>query len=281
MRKIYLFLSIIFFLFLPDYVFAKPVKIEIVPCKIFPGDAFLIKIKNLKNKNTPVALINKKEFGFVEYEKDSFIAIGAMDINTKPGRYKIKIKSGNRVFKRNLLVKIKNFPSLSLNLPNEKVFPSEDDLRRIRDEDMKMYEIFNVVTDKKWEGNFILPLENEISTLFGVRRIMNEKWTSMHRGIDFRGKEGEEVKATNNGQIVVTAELFYGGNTIVIDHGLGIYSIYMHLSCIRVKSGDEIKKGEIIGNVGSTGRATGPHLHFGIKINGININPVSLIKLNI
>jgi len=281
MKRKYLFLSIIFLFVLPGYVFAKPVKIQIVPRKIFPGDAFLIKIKNLRNKNTPVALINKKEFAFVEFGKGCYIAIGAIDINARPGKYKIKIKSGNSSFKSNLLVKRKIFPSVSLNLPDEKVFPSDDDLKRIQDENIKMNEVSGLITEKKWEGNFIFPLENEISTLFGVKRIMNEQWTSIHKGLDFKGKEGEEVKASNNGKVVLTEELFYGGNTIVIDHGLGIYSIYMHLSRIKVKSGDEIKKGEIIGNVGSTGRATGPHLHFGIKLNGINVNPDSLIKLNI
>jgi murein DD-endopeptidase MepM/ murein hydrolase activator NlpD len=132
-----------------------------------------------------------------------------------------------------------------------------------------------------WEGKFIAPLENEISTVFGTKRVMNEKWTSVHRGMDIRGKEGEQVRASNSGKVVLSEELFYGGNTLVLDHGQGIFSVYMHLSGFNVKSGDIVSKGDAIGLVGSSGRSTGPHLHFGVKVVGINVNPVSLMKLEL
>ncbi len=281
MKNSFLFLFLLAIIFLPESVFGKSVIIQTTPEKIYPGDAFLIKIKNLRSKNSPVAIVNKKEFVFVENDKNSYIAIGAMDINSKPKKYKIRIKSGNKIFWSYLHVKKKKFPSIHINLPEEKVFPNEIDQLRIADEKCKMEQIWQLTTEKKWEGSFILPIKNEISTKFGAKRIMNQKLTSIHWGIDFKAQEGEGIKASNNGKVVLTENLFYGGNTIVIDHGLGIYSIYMHLSDIKVKPNDEIKKGEVIGNVGSTGRATGPHLHFGIKINGINVSPVSLIKLNI
>lgn len=282
MKRCYLLISLIFFLILPDYVFAKPVKINVFPEKIFPGDAFLIKVKNLKSKDIPVAYVNKKEFVFVESSKDSYIAIGAFDINAKSRKYKIKIKSGKKIFTKNIYVRKKKFSAIKLSLPDEKVFPDEDDLNRIELEKTKLKEIWQTITEKKWEGNFISPLENEPSTLFGVKRIMNEKWISIHRGVDLKGQEGELIKASNNGKVVLTEDLFYGGNTIVIDHGLGIYSLYMHLSSMMVKDGDYVEKGQIIGKLGSTGRATGPHLHFGIKINSIDVNPISLIqKINL
>jgi murein DD-endopeptidase MepM/ murein hydrolase activator NlpD len=123
------------------------------------------------------------------------------------------------------------------------------------------------------------PLENDISLRFGTKRIMNRKMISVHRGVDIRGKKGEQIRASNNGRIVLAGELFLGGNTIIIDHGQGIYSIYMHLSKFNSDVNDSVSRGDVIGHVGSTGRSTGPHLHFGIKVNTISVNPFSLIRL--
>jgi murein DD-endopeptidase MepM/ murein hydrolase activator NlpD len=138
-----------------------------------------------------------------------------------------------------------------------------------------------VITDRVWDGEFIQPLDNEVSTVFGVKRIMNKKKTSLHRGVDFRGKSGEPVRAFNRGRVVLADELFYGGNTVILDHGQGIYSIYMHLSKFNVKVNDILEKGTVVGRVGSSGRATGPHLHFGVKIRSINTNPLSFLELGL
>jgi len=151
----------------------------------------------------------------------------------------------------------------------------------VEKENKKLKDIRQNVSERMWEGKFMPPLENEISTVFGTKRVMNEKWTSVHRGMDIRGKEGEQVRASNSGKVVLSEELFYGGNTLVLDHGRGIFSIYMHLSGFNVKSGDIVSKGDAIGLVGSSGRSTGPHLHFGVKVAGINVNPVSLMKLEL
>ena len=123
--------------------------------------------------------------------------------------------------------------------------------------------------------------DTEISTEFGVKRIMNKKKTSVHRGMDFRGATGTPVKALNAGKVVLADDLFYGGNTLIIDHGMGLYSVYMHLSKINVAHGSRVGKGQLVGLVGSSGRATGPHLHLSVKLNGISVNPESLFKLKL
>jgi murein DD-endopeptidase MepM/ murein hydrolase activator NlpD len=125
----------------------------------------------------------------------------------------------------------------------------------------------------------MLPLENETSTLFGTKRILNKKRVSVHKGLDIKWEE--EVKASNSGRVVLAEELFFGGNTIILDHGQGIYTIYMHLSEFNITPEDIISKGDVIGLVGSSGRSTGPHLHFGVKVLNINTNPISLVKLNL
>jgi murein DD-endopeptidase MepM/ murein hydrolase activator NlpD len=109
---------------------------------------------------------------------------------------------------------------------------------------------------------------------------MNEKKTSVHGGMDYKGETGTPVKAVNSGRIVLNEELFFGGNTLIIDHGMGLFSVYMHLSEFRVSKDEKVLKGQIIGLVGMSGRATGPHLHLGVKLHGTNVNPLSLFKLD-
>jgi murein DD-endopeptidase MepM/ murein hydrolase activator NlpD len=110
---------------------------------------------------------------------------------------------------------------------------------------------------------------------------MNKTWTSVHRGVDIKGAEGDKVRASNNGKVVLAQGLFFGGNTIVLDHGQGIHTVYMHLSQMNVRFGDSVSKGDVIGLVGSTGRSTGPHLHFGVKISNVSVSPPSILKLDL
>jgi murein DD-endopeptidase MepM/ murein hydrolase activator NlpD len=126
-----------------------------------------------------------------------------------------------------------------------------------------------------------MPLDTAVSTAYGTRRIFNHKHESIHRGMDLRGTEGAPVHACNAGKVVMTDDLFFGGRTLVIDHGMGIFSLYMHLSGFASAPGDAVNKGDVIGYVGATGRSSGPHLHFGVKVRGISVNPASLMNLEL
>ena len=276
-------IAVLFFLVIPGLIVpasssAKPVHAEISPKKISPGDAFIIRVTGVENGRPISASFGKAEISFGNCGEGCYLAIWAVDIQTKPKAYNVNVTAGKKKIKLKLLVKKTKFPELHLSLPDEKVFPSPDDLDRVEKENKKLKDIWQNVSEKLWEGKFIAPLENEISTVFGTKRVMNEKWTSVHRGMDIRGKEGEQVRASNSGKVVLSEELFYGGNTLVLDHGQGIFSIYMHLSGFNVKSGDIVSKGDAIGLVGSSGRSTGPHLHFGVKVAGINVNPSLIDK---
>jgi murein DD-endopeptidase MepM/ murein hydrolase activator NlpD len=178
-----------------------------------------------------------------------------------------------------MVVKYKHFPVIKLTLPEASVFLSPEDMTRVEKDERLLRSIWSTESDRMWNEGFVLPLENELSTPFGTKRIINKKKISVHRGVDIKGKMGDEVKASNHGRVVLTEELFFGGNTVIIDHGTGIYSIYMHLSKFNVIPGDLVSKGDIIGFVGSSGRSSGPHLHFGLKVHGTNTNPVSFVKL--
>jgi murein DD-endopeptidase MepM/ murein hydrolase activator NlpD len=138
-----------------------------------------------------------------------------------------------------------------------------------------------VESERLWKGSFVLPLLNPLSTLFGTVRIINGETVSVHRGLDMKGLEGEEIRASNRGRVVLTEELFFGGNTVILDHGQGIFTIYMHMSQFHVRPGDLVSKNDLIGYVGSSGRSSGPHLHFGVKVTGMNANPVSIVDLKL
>ena len=270
-------LIVLLFVLYPQKTFAFHA--EVSPKKISPGDAFLVKITGTSKE--PSGTFAKKKLHFTDYDEGCFVAIGAVDLKTKPGVYTVRLKSGKKRKQVTLRVKKTKFPKLELTLPEDKVFLSPEDLARVQNENEKLLNIFRSFSAMQLQGPFIMPLDNEISGAFGTKRIMNKKRISVHKGIDIRGGEGEGIKASNSGTIVLAEELFFGGNTVIIDHGQGIYTIYMHLSAFKAQSGDTLEKGDIIGLVGSSGRSTGPHLHFGVKILNINVNPVSLIQLEL
>lgn len=252
---------------------------KISPGSVFPGDAFIIRWEGKGVTRPPVAEFDNRQIRFYSCGRRCYFGLGSADLETAPGIYRIKVKSHKSSRRLKLIVRKPDFPVISMRLPEEKVFPPPEDEERIAREDQKMKELWQAETDRLWKGRFIIPLDNEISTVFGVKRIMNEKKVSVHRGIDIRGSDGEDVMASNNGRVVLAEELFYGGNTIVLNHGAGVFSVYMHLSAMSVKVDDQVSKGDIIGLVGSTGRASGPHLHFSMKLGDRSINPVSLLRL--
>jgi len=274
-----IFLTLVFVFSMHAY--AHAFQAEVLPFEIGSGEAFIIKVTSTKNSKLPIASLNGKQFYFSSCAEGCFIAIGAIGIETKPGVYTIMLRVGKEKKNLRLVVKHISYPTLSLTLPEDKVFLSTENLRRAKKEDKKLKSICQIVSDRFWEGSFILPLENDIATAYGTKRIINKKMISVHKGVDIKGQDGLEAKASNNGKIVLAEELFFGGNTIIIDHGKGIYTIYMHLSKFNVKPQGIVSKGDIIGLVGSSGRSSGPHLHFGVKVMNMNINPVSLIKLSL
>lgn len=266
---------------LPAQVLAKGPLIEISPKKVKPGDAFLIRVSGVRTSQVPHATLAGKEFHFTDYGKGRFVAVGAVDVETKPRAYTVKVKIGKKKRNLRLTVKKARFPKQKLSLPEEIVSPSPEDIGRIEREREKLQSIFRTISDRLWAGGFIMPLENKLSTKFGSKRTMNGKYITVHKGVDIAGCKGEEIRAANTGKVVLAEDLFLGGNTVILDHGRGIFTIYMHMSEIKVAPEDVVSKGNVIGSVGSTGRSSGPHLHFGVKVSDISVNPVSIWYLNL
>lgn len=254
---------------------------KILPSKLHQGDAFVIRVSGLKGTAEPSAVLEGKQVLFSACGKGCYVALAAIDLQARPGVYRIPLKIGKRKTALRLRVLKGRFETIRLTLPEEKVSPDPEALERINREAELLNSIWEVESERLWEGRFILPLKNPLSTPFGTKRIINGETVSIHRGLDMKGLEGEEIRASNCGTVVLTEELFFGGNTVILDHGQGIFTVYMHMSRFNVSPGDLVSKNDVIGYVGSSGRSSGPHLHFGVKVKGVNANPVSVAGMRL
>jgi hypothetical protein len=180
-----------------------------------------------------------------------------------------------------LAVEKTSFPKNALSVHPKFVDPDGEDQERIV-RDRASCRSASLACEERWKGkgDFILPAAGSIGKNFGEERIFNGTLPSRHRGVDIGAKKGSPVKAANGGTVVLAEGLHYGGKTVILNHGKGLHTIYCHLSKIRVKAGARVRKGQVIGSVGATGRATGPHLHWGMTIRETTVNPLSVFSLS-
>jgi len=170
-------------------------------------------------------------------------------------------------------------PAERLTLPREMVTPADPAvLRRINRERDLLRELFGRNEGEFSPGPLILPVDDPVGSPFGLRRILNGVPKSPHSGVDFRSPSGTEIRAPLDGSVVFAGDLYYTGRTVVLDHGAGLFTYYAHLRTTGAHPGDRIRQGEAVGTVGSTGRSTGPHLHWGAKLRGDRIDPLVLSR---
>jgi murein DD-endopeptidase MepM/ murein hydrolase activator NlpD len=172
----------------------------------------------------------------------------------------------------------KERPEEHLTLPERMVTPNAQDTERINREAGILSEKFAARSSRLW-ATFQLPVDDPVSSVFGKRRVMNGKPKSPHSGTDFRSASGTPVRAISDGRVVLCAELFYTGQTVVVDHGEGLLSLYAHLSKVLVEEGAVLLAGDVLGNVGSTGRSTGAHLHLTVRLLGERVDPLALLAV--
>jgi murein DD-endopeptidase MepM/ murein hydrolase activator NlpD len=199
------------------------------------------------------------------------------------GAYTIEMhgetKTGERVdVSREIQVGKPLFRSQSLRVEPRFVEPPKESLPRIEKERARLGELSHTVDrERPWHAPFGPPLDSLVSEAFGVRRTFNGKLATQHRGVDLKGAMGTPIAAPGAGRIVLVGDLYYTGNTVVIDHGYGVLSLLAHMSKVLAKEGQLVERGEIVGEVGATGRVTGPHLHWSAWVNGTSIDPLSLV----
>jgi len=209
-----------------------------------------------------------------------------VDLEKAPGEYELKVtgqtESGEKISCRAMVrVRKGQYATEKLQVGKQFVEPSPEQIKRADEERQKLRDIFDRVTPERlWDGKFRTPLDGVTTgTNFGKRRILNGVPGSPHGGTDLRAVTGTPVYAAQRGKVVLAEALFFAGNAVVVDHGLGIYTFYGHLSEIGVKVGDAVETGAVLGKVGATGRVTGPHLHWGLTVEKARVNPLLLVEL--
>jgi murein DD-endopeptidase MepM/ murein hydrolase activator NlpD len=253
-------------------------KIILKPNTPGPGDIMIVTVKGAAGPLEGKFADKKIYFN---HSKDSLKAVVGIDLFTKPGAYNLDIFENGTVLSRVVTVIKKKYPVQRLTLPKDMVELSPENEARVEREQKEIAALWPNETERDWHGDFVNPRPGKIVTKFGVRRILNKIPKSPHSGVDVEAEEGEEVRAPNNGIAVLTDTLFYSGNSIFLDHGQGIYTMFFHLSKILVQPGQAVKKGDVIGLVGSTGRSTGAHLHWGVRMQGARVDPLELIHLKL
>ncbi len=281
MRNWKIWFVALFVLCVPLYVHAQTaVQPEIVlePASPGPGDILVVTIKNATGPAE--GTFNNRSIYF-NPSKDSVKAIVAVDYFTEPGKYELVVSLNGAVLRQTVQVVKKEYEVQRLTLPKDMVELSPENERRVEREQKRMAAIWPHENGRSWTGDFINPLEGEIITPFGVRRFINNTPKSPHTGIDVAGEQGDKIVAPNSGVVALVDRQFFAGNALVLDHGQGIYTMFFHLSKVLVKKGQKVKKGDVVALVGATGRATGPHLHWGVRIQGARVDPLELVHLKL
>jgi murein DD-endopeptidase MepM/ murein hydrolase activator NlpD len=207
-----------------------------------------------------------------------------IDLDIKPGDYKaeMRVTKTGTVEIRSLPITVKavNFPVQRLTVADEFVALSPENAERAQLEAKEIEGIHGTISGEVlWREPFVVPIPGGVGTNFGNRRVFNGESRNPHSGADLRATTGTPIRSANRGRVALAKNLFFTGNTVIVDHGLGIYTLYAHLSRIDVKKDATVERAQVIGLAGATGRVTGPHLHWGARVQNARVNPFSLINL--
>ena len=252
------------------------------------GQVLVIKVKGEEQTTEVKGTFLKRTIPFFREfrpgEPAGYIGLLGIDMQDEPGSSElaVEMKQGEQTkqLSFNVLVAKEKFIVEHLKLPKEKVDLDEKAVTRWKAEQQFVQQALAENSRLKlWHSNFVEPVNGKRTGIFGSIRIMNGQPRNPHNGEDIGAPLGADVAATNDGIIRITVDHIFSGKGVFVDHGLGFYTMYFHLSEILVNDGDLVTAGQIIGKVGATGRATGPHLHWGVKLNGARVNPYSLLDL--
>jgi len=219
----------------------------------------------------------------------TWFALAGVSLETRPGSYPLALEatavSGRRIrFQHTLSVGRAKYPIIQLKETVSKDFtePNPEQVRKIQaDQEVKHGAFKETSPEREWSGPFLAPVSAPVSDVFGVRRVFNGVTKRVHEGLDYRVPPGTSVSAVNSGTVILARPLYFEGNCVMLDHGQGLLTLYLHLSKIDVKEGDHVERGQSLGLSGATGRATGPHLHLAVRWQGVYLNPAGLLALHL
>lgn len=257
------------------------------PVSVKPGSAVVLKVEAPLRLSRAEAVAGRERFPLIKTGQEAYTVLVGIDMNYKYAVYPVQIElfpgPGKAPFRITADMKVqgRDFGSQSLLLPQGMVDLSAPHQSRVNTESSDIRGVLGRRTRHRyWEGPFIMPISGRKSGSYGVRRVLNGQKRSPHRGMDIAAPKGTPIAASNTGVVSLVRDFLLSGKTVIIDHGWGVSTIYAHMSAFNVETGQKVLRGQVIGRVGATGRASGPHLHFGAQIRGASIDPASLVRLD-
>jgi murein DD-endopeptidase MepM/ murein hydrolase activator NlpD len=264
---------------------AAALEVRVVPAVPRQGDAILLLVAGTKGAREVEGSLGGRHVAFFSYGAE-YAALVGVDLEAKPGRMPWRIglvdASGTpRKAAGTLVVKAASFPVQRLTLPKGMVNLDPEAERRADNEAARLRRLYDTITPERlWRGRFTRPVAGrKPGEGFGYRRIINGQPRMPHSGIDFSADRGTPVVASNRGRVALLGDFFFAGRLVVLDHGLGLYTLYFHLDGVAVVEGQMVERGQTVGTVGTTGRSTGPHLHFAAQLGPARVNPAELFTL--
>jgi len=241
-----------------------------------PGGVAVIPLEKPSKNDVPVVTYKKRR-AMVIKENDNWVAVVGIGLTAKTGRHSIKVKShGDIPYTQHFVVKPMKYKTQHLKIKNKrKVNPNAEDLKRIRANKKEI-----IAALAHWSDNnavstdFVLPVQGPFSSPFGLRRFFNNQARKPHSGLDIAAAQGTPIVSPADGTIIETGDYFFNGNTVFIDHGQGLVTMYCHMHTIDLKPGQFVRRGDKFGTVGKTGRVTGPHLHWAVSLNNKRVDPI-------
>jgi len=276
-------LVLILLLFLAGASVAMGAKLSIAPNKLHQGQTMFINISSLESECQARVDFNNQQINCYKTGPDSFLGIVGIPCELKPGHYSLRVKitwpdGHQQAIEKQLIIRPYPFAATSFWLKPTKKKLLKTNI--VQDGWSKIEkELIKESAQKYWQHSFVLPAKGPISMSFGTKEKVNGRQRGQHRGLDLAVISGSDVKAANNGRVVLAEALQAFGKTIVIDHGQGVHSLYFHLSEFMSEVGDQVIKGEVIGLSGNTGVSSGPHLHWGMSVHNLRVNPMQWTKL--
>ena len=263
---------------------APGLAVSVAARSIQPGELVLLTVVTPE----PTDVVTARAFGHrvatYRVDRTTWRTLVGIDLDTPAGRHPVTIDAtiaGHRVETTSTLdVRDKAFPTRELSVAEAFVTPPSSESARIAAEATRLAALWTIETPRRlWDGPFVRPVAEPANSAFGSRSVFNGQLRAPHSGADFLSPAGTPVHAPAGGTVVVAAPLYYTGNTVVIDHGLGLYSLFAHFSAIGVHEGDVVTVGDVLGRVGATGRVTGPHLHWAVRVGGARVDPLSVLAI--
>jgi murein DD-endopeptidase MepM/ murein hydrolase activator NlpD len=261
-----------------------PLRINAEAATLQPGSLVLLTITS----DNPLPMVRARAFNHdlapfsVGQDGRTWQALVGIDLDVKAGSHPVEVDAGTAETRvtYSLVVKPRRFPTRTLRVDPDLVKPPPEEMDRIAREARQLRRLWDAPPAARlWSGPFVRPVPDDANSSFGTRSIYNGQARSPHGGTDFLSPTGRPIKAPNAGRVALAGPLYFTGGTVVIDHGLGVFSLFAHLSTVGVREGDVVKTGDVVGEVGATGRVTGPHLHWTVRVGGARVDPLSLLAV--